>query len=138
MEIREIKSENELKSVLELCYSILPDTENSIIYGYKSWVERLSGGLQPMIYAVEDDKIVAAVLGRAENEDSMIIGLVACDKNYRRRGITKKLMLQFEKMSRKMNYKYITLGSKEDAFYDSCGYKIICKMHGQNIYQKIL
>lgn len=30
------------------------------------------------------------------------------------------------------------IGSKEDAFYEKCGYKAIFQIQGQNIYQKIL
>lgn len=73
-----------------------------------------------------------------KNRDSLVIGFVACDKDYRRQGITKNLMGHFEAKAKEMGYKYITLGSKEDAFYEKCGYKTIFEMNGQNIYQKIL
>lgn len=92
----------------------------------------------PMLYAKKDNTIVAAVLGRAENEDSMVLGFVACDANYRRQGITKSLIEKFENTCKNMNYKYITLGSKEDIFYEKCGYKVIQQMNGQNIYQKLI
>ncbi|MDE6763616.1 MAG: GNAT family N-acetyltransferase [Oscillospiraceae bacterium] len=137
MTMKEIQTEQELKQVLDLCYSILGEN-NSELYGYSAWKERLQNGLQPLVYAVEDGKIVSAVLGRAENSDSLVIGFVACDENCRRRGITKKLMFYFEDLARKLNFKYITLGSEEDAFYEQCGYNIIFQTHGQNIYQKQL
>lgn len=137
MKMKEIQTEQELKQVLDLCYSILGEN-NSELYSYSAWKERLLNGLQPLVYAVEDGKIVSAVLGRAENSDSLVIGFVACDENYRRRGITKKLMSYFEDLARKLNFKYITLGSEEDAFYEHCGYKNIFQVHGQNIYQKQL
>ena len=137
MTMKEIQTEQELKQVLDLCYSILGEN-NSELYGYSAWKERLQNGLQPLVYAVEDGKIVSAVLGRAENSDSLVIGFVACDENYRRRGITKKLMFYFEDLARKLNFKYITLGSEEDAFYEQCGNNIIFQTHGQNIYQKQL
>lgn len=60
--MKEIKTEQELKQVLELCYRILGEN-NSELYGYSAWKERLQDGLQPLVYAVEDDKIVSAVLG---------------------------------------------------------------------------
>lgn len=137
MTMKEVQTERELKQVLDLCYGILGEN-NPELYGYSAWKERLLNGLQPLVYAVEDGKIVSAVLGRAENSDSLVIGFVACDENYRRRGITKKLMFYFEDLARKLNFKYITLGSEEDAFYEHCGYKIIFQVHGQNIYQKQL
>lgn len=135
--MKEIKTEQELNQVLELCYKILGENDSEL-YGYSAWKERLQNGLQPLVYAVEDGKAVAAVLGRAENRESLVIGFVACDENYRRRGITKKLMFYFEDLAKKLDFKYITLGSEEDVFYENCGYKIIFQVHGQNIYQKQL
>ena len=137
IEFKEIKSEEELKVVLELCYRILGN-DNADLYGYEAWLSRFKDGLQPLIYACDDDKIISAVLGRAENKDSLVIGFVACEENYRRQGITKKLMKLFEEKARELGYKYITLGSKEDAFYEKCGYKIIFEINSQNIYQKVL
>lgn len=141
-EIHEIQHEKELSAVLRMCYDILeeqsPDLESSPIYGYSAWLDRLRNGRQPLVYASEDEQIVSAVLGRAESSDSMIIGLVACDKVYRRRGITKQLMGYFEDTVKKMGYRYITLGSFADEFYEHCGYKVICKLEDQNIYQKLL
>ena len=135
--IKEIKTESELRGVLELCYKVLV-TKNDDLYGYDAWLKRLQDGLQPLVYAVKDEKIVSAVLGRAESKESLVIGFVAYDENFRKQGITKKLMGYFEDLARKQGFKYITLGSKEDAFYEKCGYKAIFQIHDQNIYQKIL
>lgn len=135
--LKEIETEVELKEVLELCYSILGE-ENSELYGFDAWHKRLLDGLQPLVYAVKDEKIVSVVLGRTENADSLVIGYVACHENYRRQGITKKLLFFFEDIAKEKGFKYITLGSKEDAFYEKCGYKVIFQIHGQNIYQKVL
>lgn len=137
IEYKEIKTEYELKRVLEMCYRILGN-DNAELYGYEAWLGRLRDGLQPLMYAYDGDRIVSAILGRSENKDSLVIGFVACDEDYHRQGITKKLMELFEEKARELGYKYITLGSKEDAFYEKCGYKIIFEINGQNIYQKIL
>lgn len=137
IEFKEIKTDQELKAVLEMCYRILGN-DNAELYGYEAWSRRLRDGNQPLLYACNNEKVVSAVLGRAENKDSLVIGFVACDKNHRRQGITKKLMELFEEKARELGYKYITLGSKEDAFYEKCGYKTIFEMNGQNIYQKVL
>lgn len=135
--MKEIETELELREVLELCYRIL-GTGNAELYGYNAWHKRLTDGLQPLVYALKDGKIVSAVLGRAENKDSLVIGFVACHENYRQQGITKDLLSYFEDLARKKGFKYITLGSKEDAFYLKCGYKVISQVHDQNIFQKIL
>ena len=137
IEFKEIKTEQELESVLEMCYRILGN-DNAELYGYEAWLNRLKDSLQPLIYACDGDKIISAVLGRAENKDSLVIGFVACDEKHRRQGITKKLMELFEEKARELGYKYITLGSKEDAFYEKCGYKTIFEINSQNIYQKVL
>lgn len=137
IEFKEIKNEQALKDVLDLCYRILGH-EDSELYGYDAWRQRLLDGSQPLVYAMEDGKVVSAVLGRAENSDSLVIGFTACHEDYRRRGITKRLMAYFEELATKLGYKYITLGSMEDAFYEKCGYKRIAQAHGQNIYQKLL
>ena len=135
--INEVKDIEELHNVLKLCYKILGHS-NEELYGPDAWKQRWIEGKSPMFYAKQDNKIVSAVLGRAENEDSMVLGFVACDTDYRRQGITKNLMERFERKCKDMNYKYITLGSKEDIFYEKCGYKAVNQINGQNIYQKIL
>ena len=135
--MKEIQTESELRDVLDLCYRVL-DIANTELYGYDAWQKRFTEGSQPLVYALKDGKIVSAVLGRAENKDSLVIGHVACDENYRKQGITKNLLGYFEDLAREKGFKYITLGSKEDAFYDKCGYKVIFQVHGQNIFQKVL
>lgn len=135
--MKEIQTEDELMSVLELCYRILGIT-NHELYGYDAWRKRLHDGSQPLVYAVKDNKIVSAVLGRAENTESLVIGYVVCHENYRSQGITQGLMEYFEELAQKRGFKYITLGSQEDAFYEKCGYKIIFQIDDQNIFQKVL
>lgn len=136
IDIKEIKTEQELEDVLELCYRILGE-DHSELYGYGAWRKRLANG-EPLVYGEKDGRIVSAVLGREESEESLVIGFVACEEEYRGQGITKALMNYFEEIARKKKYKYITLGSKEDTFYEKCGYKVIFQVHGQNIYQKLL
>lgn len=135
--MKEIETEQELKEVLELCYDIL-GTDNMALYGPEAWHKRFTEGLQPLVYAMKDEEIVSAILGRAENKDSLVIGFAACRENYRRQGITKELLSYFEDLARKRGFKYITLGSKEDTFYEKFGYKVIFQVHNQNIFQKIL
>lgn len=43
--MKEIKTESELKEVLELCYKVL-GTRNDELYGYDAWYQRLQDGLQ--------------------------------------------------------------------------------------------
>ncbi len=135
--MKEVETEQELKKVLEMCYDIL-GADNSELYGYDAWHKRFVDGSQPLVYAMKDEEIVSAILGRAENKDSLVIGFVACRDDYRRQGITKGLLSYFEDLARKKGFKYITLGSKEDAFYEKCGYSVIFQVRDQSVFQKIL
>ena len=96
--MKEIETEIELKDVLELCYKVL-GTRTDELYGYNAWYERWQNGLQPLVYAQKEGQVVSAVLGRAENEESLVIGFVACDEAYQRQGITKRLLEYFEKIA---------------------------------------
>ena len=139
VQMKEIQTAEELWNALELCYRILGEhLREHELYSWPAWKQRFENGLQPLVGAYVDDQIVSAVLGRAENTDSLVVGFVACDEAYRRQGITSKLMGYFEDLARGMHFKAITLGSQEDAFYEKCGYHIIANMHDQNIYQKLL
>lgn len=135
--LKDIETEQQLSDVLQLCYSILGQ-DHSELYGYEAWHERFLNGMQPLVYAVKDGFIVSAVLGRRENAENITIGFVACHKQYRRQGITSALMRFFEDCARKQGYRYATLGSKEDRFYEKCGYHKIFEINGQSIYQKEL
>lgn len=136
LQIKNIGNEQELAAVLKMCYRILGE-DNSEMYGYDAWRQRLADG-EPLLYGEKDGRIVSAVLGRRESGESLVVGFVACEEEYQRQEITRALMERFEQVAREQGYKYITLGSKEDAFYEKCGYKVIFQVHGQNIYQKWL
>ena len=67
------------------------------IYAYAAWKERMEKYSRLLVYAKQDGEIVSAVLGRAESEESLVCGMVACNEKFRRRGITKTLMEKFVK-----------------------------------------
>lgn len=113
--MKEIQTEHELKDVLALCYRIL-GTDNTGLYDYDAWHKRLIEGAQPLVYAVKDEEIVSAVLGRAESKDSLVIGFVACHEKYRRQGITKELLGYFEDLARKKDFGISHWGQKKIHF----------------------
>lgn len=140
VEIEKIENETQLKNVLDMCYRILGEQyRQHEIYNYNKWLERLKNK-EILIFAQNEGKPISAVLGRSENSESIIIGFVACEKNYRMKGITKKLMKRFEERALLFGYKYITLGAQENScgFYEKCGYHVIKIIHDQKIYQKVL
>ena len=126
----------ELNEVLKFCYEILGEhDDNDSVYGPAAWANRLNENYL-MVFAETDGDIVSAVMGRAENQDSIVLGFAAC----RNHGITSSLLSKLENNARKYGYKYITLGSADESFgfYEKCGYHMITEMHGQKIYQKLL
>ena len=141
IKIQCVENEEQLSIVLDFCYNILgshlKDVEN---YRYEDWIKRLKNGKELLLFACEEGKDVSAVLGRREGDESLILGFVVCDEEYRRKGITKGLINQIEDKAKKIGFKYITLGADNKAteFYEKCGYKEVNELHGQKIYQKLL
>ena len=137
-----VETEPQLKQVLDFCYGILGQHLRGISpYRYEDWKERIERDSKLLVYAHEDGNVVSAVLGRRENAESLVCGFVACEIGHRRQGITKKLMDImdiFEAEAVQAGFRYITLGSEEDGFYEKCGFHMIDEMHGQKIYQKLL
>ena len=135
--IKQIDNETSLRSVLEMCWEILGQP-NTDIYSEQAWRERLSDNCL-LIYAEIGDKPAAAVVGRAENTESVVLGYCCCKEEYRGKGITSALLAALEDNAAENGYKYITLGSDGSAwgFYEKCGYSLINEIHGQRIYQKI-
>lgn len=83
---------------------------------------------------------IARLLSVSASTDSLVMGLVACDESYRRRGITRELVRRFDENAKSLGFKYITLAAADDAwgFYEKCGYSEIAEVHGQKIFQKLL
>lgn len=134
-----VRTLEQLRQVLDFCYDILGqhlrDIDN---YRLEDWEGRLEKDSKLLVYAQEDGNVISAVLGRRESPESLVCGFVACAPDYRRRGITKGLMDILEKEAAEAGFRYITLGSDADRFYEKCGYKVIQEMNGQKIYQKML
>lgn len=139
-EIRIVEDITELNKVLKFCYEILGGhDDNDNVYGPAAWANRLNENYL-MVFAETDGDIVSAVMGRAENPDSVVLGFAACRADCRNNGITSSLLSKLENNARQYGYKYITLGAADEAvgFYEKCGYNMIAEMHGQKIYQKLL
>ena len=137
---RIVENITELNKVLKFCYEILGEhNDNDNVYGPAAWANRLNENYL-MVFTETDGDIVSAVMGRAENPDSIVLGFAACRADCRNNGITSSLLSMLEHNARKYSYKYITLGSADESFgfYEKCGYHMITEMHGQKIYQKLL
>lgn len=134
-----VEKESQLGQVLDFCYGILGEHLRDVApYRYEDWIERMEEDKELLVYAQEDGEVIAAVLGRRESGESLVCGFVACKASRRRQGITGRLMDTFEAEAARAGFRYITLGSDADGFYEKCGYHVINEMHGQKIYQKLL
>ncbi len=136
--IKQISDERTLRAVLNMCYSILGEHYEGL-YSYEAWVRRLDRGYL-MLYADCGGEPIAAVLGRAESPDSVVIGFAACVEKYRGHGVTRSLMRSFERSARLHDYCKITLSSFNGAwgFYEKCGYEVTEEKFGKRIYCKYL
>lgn len=139
IEITCIQNEGQLRPVLEMCYRILGGRLRRVEqYTYEAWAARLRTDSRLLLYARDGEAPVSAVLARRESAESLVCGFVACEERYRGRGITKRLMAALEEEARKQGFLYITLGSRADGFYESCGYHVIGEAGGEAVYQKML
>lgn len=159
--VKYVETEEELTAVLRLCYRLLapklmvtlPEEKGDAkasqengseifkdIYAYAAWKERMKEYSRLLVYAEEDGKVVAAVLGRPESAESLVCGMVACSEQFRLCGITRMLMEHFVENARGMSFHYITLGADKNAegFYEKCGFHEIFEIHGQKVYQRML
>lgn len=134
-----VEEEVMLEQVVRFCERILgPDRSGQ--YTLEAWRQRMRDYSPLLLYAHEGEQIAAAVLGRPENAESLVMGQVACAEAYRRRGLTRELVRLFERNAAAMGFSYITLGALPEAegFYEKCGYRQIAEAGGQKIYQKML
>lgn len=136
--IKQISDERTLRRVLDMCYSILGEHYEGL-YSRDAWARRLDRGYL-MLYAEKNGVPIAAVLGRAESPDSVVIGFAACVEEYRGRGVTRDLIGSFERSARLHDYCRITLSSFNGAwgFYEKCGYELVEEKLGKRIYCKYI
>lgn len=134
-----VEREAQLRQVLDFCYGILGEhLREAAPYRQEDWIERMEEDNKLLVYAHEDGEVISAVLGRRESGESLVCGFVACKAGRRRQGITKRLMDIFEQEAVRAGFRYITLGSDADGFYENCEYHVINEINGQKIYQKLL
>ncbi len=78
-----------------------------------------------MLYATIDNKIIGFAFGRVDINDTITIGPVGVDSNYRNMGIAKEMVLEIEKNAITHNIYSIILGAVESAegFYAKLDYK---------------
>lgn len=137
-EIKQINSEQTLKTVLDMCYSILGEHHEGL-YSYKAWCRRLEHNYL-LLYAHCEGVPIAAVLGRVESACGVVVGFACCREEFRRQGVTSALMRALEHSAALHGFTTVTLTSYNDAwkFYQSLGYSVLSDKLGRKTYQKII
>lgn len=67
-----------------------------------------------LMYITDNNKIIAGITGKRMDleKEKITIGILAVDKNYRRKGIAKQLVNEFEDRCKSKNIKHIDLGAR--------------------------
>lgn len=88
------------------------------------WEERMKAHPELIIYAEANGKMIGITPSFLEDNGNVTVGIVAVDKNYRKQGIAKALMLEVENHAKLLGVHLIALGSVDTAegFYQKIGY----------------
>ena len=131
-EIKTVKSTDELKRLFD--FLSITFYEDAAEYGehyfamserYEEMKKQFEADKDFLMYIESNDKIVAGITGKNMTDDRITIGVLAVDKFYRRKGLAKQLVLEFENRCRIRNIKHISLGARFRAcrFYQSLDYR---------------
>ena len=114
-EIKTVKSTDELKRLFD--FLSITFYEDAAEYGehyfamserYEEMKKQFEADKDFLMYIESNDKIVAGITGKNMTDDRITIGVLAVDKFYRRKGLAKQLVLEFENRCRIRNIKHIS------------------------------
>lgn len=125
-DIKNVMNETELDKVLSFAKTIFTDSRyvDHPVFSKEYWLARMPNSANFMLYAQHDGEIVAVVFGQVESNNSITVGPVASDEQYRHHGIASSLLKELEKRVLATGHHFIVLGALEPAegFYLKCGY----------------
>ena len=124
MDIDNVRTTEELDSVLQFVYEIFPQLNNDEYrYSCSFWIEKLSELPELLLYARDGSTICGSVFGWVSN-GGVTVGHCGVDSAYRSKGVGSALMLELEKRAKDLGHHRITLGAVEEAegFYEKLGY----------------
>lgn len=134
IEIKTINDKKELKEVFNFLsktfyYDAKEYHETYYAMGdrYNEMCQQLELDKDFLLYIEENNKIIAALTGKGldQKNKKITMGVMAVDKEYRRKGYGKYLIQEFEKRCIQKGITHIELGSRIKAcsLYVSLGYK---------------
>lgn len=132
--IKTIKDEKELKELFDFLSRTFYDDAKKYNEHYYTMSERfeemkkqLEVDKDLLMYIELDGKIIAGITGKGMDleKEKITLGVIAVDSNYRKKGIAKELINEFEKRCKDKGIKHIDLGARFRAcpLYISLGYK---------------
>lgn len=132
--IKTIKDEKKLKKLFDFLSKTFYDDAKKHNEHYYPMTERfeemkkqLGVDNDLLMYVELDGKIIAGITGKGMNleKEKITLGIIAVDSNYRKKGIAKELINEFEKRCKDKGIKHIDLGARFRAcpLYISLGYK---------------
>jgi len=127
-----IKTKKELKELFNFISRIF--YEDSIEYNehyftmserYEEMLKQYNIDKDMLMYIISNDKIIAGITGKNMSDGKITISMLAVDKEYRRKGLAKELVNEFENRCLEKNIHHIDLGARYRAcpLYDKLGYK---------------
>jgi GNAT superfamily N-acetyltransferase len=118
MKIECVCNSKELEKVLFFVrdiFSKIDDISEQMIFSYDFWIKKVEEKSNLLLYAVDNNDIIATVFAWIENSDNATIGPVCVSSDYSKKGIGKELMDEIEIRIKKLGCKLITLAALETA-----------------------
>ena len=117
--IKKVKSIKELKKVfcfLSLLFYDEACKYNEHYYTMGERFEEIKTTFETdndfLMYIEDEEKIIAAITGKNIDNQQITSSMIGVDKKYRKQGIAKMLINEFEKRCKNKNIKHIDLGAR--------------------------
>lgn len=124
--IKNVSSKEELEKTFHFFKRIFIDKPivKNPEYSLEKWEERMKSNGDLMLYTSSEGEVIGMVFGRISGNQSITIGPVAVDENYRNLGIAKEMIFLLEERAKHYDIHTLKLGAVESAerFYSKLGY----------------
>lgn len=124
--IKNVSSKEELEKTFHFFKRIFIDKPivKNPEYSLEKWEERMKSNGDLMLYTSLEGEVIGMVFGRISCNQSITIGPVAVDENYRNLGIAKEMIFLLEERAKHYDIHTLKLGAVESAerFYSKLGY----------------
>jgi len=114
MEIRDVRTVDQLNDVLQFVHGIFPQLASAEDrYSRVFWMEKLEQLPELLLYAGDGARICGSVFGFDEG-GGITVGHCCIAEKSRRQGIGRSLIFELEERARRLGYRRIVLGAVEE------------------------